>query len=67
MEEYDEDVDRPDSRQRIATGGLNWYLMGHALKAQVNVVRKALDRNATGWLPDQDKVTLYQLQLQLYL
>jgi phosphate-selective porin O/P len=67
VEEYDENVDLPESRQRIATGGLNWYARGHSLKLQANVVRKALDRNATGWLPDQDKVTLYQLQLQLYL
>jgi phosphate-selective porin len=67
FEHFTEDVGRPESRQLIFTGGLNWYLMGHGLKVQANYVHKALDRGATGWLPAQDKVNLYQLQLQLYL
>jgi phosphate-selective porin len=63
---YEQDSKKDDTRQKVATGGLNWYLKGHSMKIGANYVSTKFDKNAKGFLANADKTNVFQLQAQLY-
>jgi phosphate-selective porin OprO and OprP len=65
-EVYEQDSNRDETKQRVLTAGLNWYLKGHGLKIQANYVMTEYDRNAAGFLPGDDTQDIVQIQGQLY-
>ncbi len=61
----DKNADVDADRTKVFTGGLNWYLEGHALKVQANVFHYVFDRNAREVLNEGSK-TGVQIQNQIY-
>ncbi len=65
-EEFNEDSNLPDRKQRSTTLGLMWYLKGHSLKVGANWVQTRYEDSASGKLPDDAQKDTYQIQGQLY-
>ncbi len=65
-EEYDQDSNSSDKKEKITTVGANWYLMGHSMKLSFNWVHTEFDKKASGWLTDDDSTDVFQFQGQLY-
>lgn len=65
-EVYDQNANAADKKQKTITAGLNWYLRGHNVKVGANFLQTKFDRNATGFLANDDKQNIFQLESQLY-
>ena len=61
----DRDANGTDDKARVFTGGVNWYVEGHALKIQANIAHHSFDRNARE-VRDEGGKTVLQIQNQLY-
>lgn len=65
-EQYDQDSNSSDMTEKILTVGLNWYPKGHSAKVGVNWVQTEFERNASGWLANDDKKSEVQIMGQIY-
>ncbi len=65
-EEYDQDSNAENKKERLWTVGLNWYAKGHTLKVGANWVHTTFERQASGWLARDDEEDIFQVQAQLY-
>lgn len=65
-EVYDQDSNSSDKKEETTTIGVNWYGKGHSFKIGLNWASTKYDKSASGWLANDDKKDVYQLQGQLY-
>jgi len=65
-EEYDQDSNASDKKEKVWTVGANWYAKGHSLKIGANWAHTSFERQATGRLARDNKKDVFQLQVQLY-
>jgi len=65
-EVYEQDSNRADTEQRTVTAGVNWYLKGHGVKLSANYAMTEFEKNAKGFLANDDKQNIFQIQGQLY-
>jgi len=65
-EEYDQDSNASDKKEKMWTVGANWYAKGHSLKVGANWAHTSFERQATGRLARDNKKDVFQLQIQLY-
>ena len=65
-EEYDQDSNVSDKKEKVWTLGANWYAKGHTLKIGANWAHTSFERAATGRLARDNKKDVFQLQIQLY-
>src|SRR3972149_1334918 len=65
-EVYEQDSNRADTEQRTGTAGVNWYLKGHGVKLSANYAMTEFEKNAKGFLANDDKQNVFQIQGQLY-
>jgi phosphate-selective porin OprO/OprP len=65
-EVYEQDSNKTDTEQRTVTAGVNWYLKGHSVKLNANYAMTEFDKNAKGFLANDDKQNVFQVQGQLY-
>ena len=65
-EVYEQDSNKADTEQKTLTAGINWYLKGHSVKLSANYVMTEFDSHAKGFLTNDDKQNIFQLQGQLY-
>ncbi len=65
-EVYDQDSNSSDKKEKTTTVGVNWYGKGHSLKVGLNWASTKYDKSASGYLANDDKKDVYQLQAQLY-
>ena len=63
---YEQDSNKTDTEQKTLTAGINWYLKGHSVKLSANYVMTEFEKNAKGFLANDDKQNVFQLQGQLY-
>ncbi|MFT5086915.1 MAG: phosphate-selective porin [Candidatus Latescibacterota bacterium] len=61
----DENADTDDDQTKIFTGGINWYIEGHALKVQANIFHHIFDTNAREVSGESSKTGLL-IQNQIY-
>jgi phosphate-selective porin len=62
---YEQDSNKSDTEQRTVTAGINWYLKGHDVKLSANYARTEFEKNANGFLANDDKQNIFQLQGQM--
>jgi hypothetical protein len=65
-EEYDQDSNVSDKKEKVWTVGATWYAKGHSLKISANWAHTSFERAATGRLARDNKKDVFQLQVQLY-
>ena len=65
-EVYDQDSNSSDKKETTTTIGANWYGKGHSFKIGLNWARTEYEKNASGWLANDDTKDVYQVQAQLY-
>lgn len=65
-EEYNQDSNVSDKKEKVWTLGANWYAKGHTLKIGANWAHTSFERAATGRLARDNKKDVFQLQIQLY-
>ena len=65
-EVYEQDSNKSDTEQKTVAAGFNWYLKGHSVKLSANYVMTEFDSKAKGFLANDDKQNVFQLQGQLY-
>lgn len=65
-EEYDQDSNANEKKEKVWTVGGNWYAKGHSLKISANWARTKLERQASGCLTGDDRKDIFQLQAQFY-
>ncbi len=65
-EEYDQDSNVSDKKEKVWTLGANWYAKGHTLKIGANWAHTSFERAATGRLARDNKKDVFQVQVQLY-
>ncbi len=65
-EEYDQDSNANEKKEKVWTVGGNWYAKGHSLKISANWARTKLERQASGWLTGDDRKDIFQVQAQFY-
>jgi len=65
-EEYDQDSNANEKKEKVWTVGVNWYAKGHSLKISASWAHTKLDRQAGGWLTGDDKKDIFQVQAQFY-
>ncbi len=65
-EVYEQDSNKADTDQKTVTAGINWYLKGHSVKLSANYVMTEFEKNAKGFLANDDKQNVFQIQGQLY-
>jgi len=65
-EEYDQDSNANEKKEKVWTVGVNWYAKGHSLKINANWAHTKLDTQASGWLTRDDKKDSFQVQAQFY-
>ena len=65
-EVYDQDSNSSDKTETTTTIGANWYGKGHSYKIGLNWVHTEYEKSASGWLANDDKKDVYQIQAQLY-
>ncbi|UCD72286.1 MAG: hypothetical protein JSW70_04640 [Syntrophobacterales bacterium] len=65
-EEYDQDSNANDKKEKLWTVGLNWYVKGHTLKVSANWIHTEFERQASGALTRDDKKDVFQVQCQTY-
>ena len=65
-EVYEQDSNKADTDQKTVTAGINWYLKGHSAKLSANYVMTEFEKNAKGFLANDDKQNVFQIQGQLY-
>ena len=63
---FDQDSNSDDKEEKTTTLGVNWYGKGHSFKVGMNWAHTEYDKNASGYLSDDDKKDVYQVQAQLY-
>lgn len=63
---YDQDSNSDDKQEKTTTLGVNWYGKGHSFKVGMNWAHTEYDKNASGYLSDDDIKDAYQVQAQLY-
>ena len=63
---YEQDSNKADTEQKTLTAGFNWYLKGHGVKLSANYVMTEFEKNAKGFLANDDKQNVFQIQGQLY-
>ncbi len=63
---YEQDSNKADTEQKTLTAGINWYLKGHNVKFSANYVMTEFEKNAKGFLANDDKQNVFQIQGQLY-
>jgi phosphate-selective porin len=61
----DKNDDKDDDQTKIFTGGINWYIEGHALKVQANIFHHIFAANAREVSGESSK-TGVQIQNQIY-
>ena len=65
-EEFDQDSEKDDMKEKTTTIGANWYGKGHSFKVAFNWARTKYEESASGYLADDDKKDVFQVQAQLY-
>jgi len=65
-EEYEQDSNVSDTKEKVWTLGANWYAKGHTLKIGANWAHTSFERAAAGRLARDNKKDVFQLQIQLY-
>ena len=65
-EVYDQDSNSSDKKETTTTIGANWYGKGHSFKIGLNWAHTEYEKNASGWLANDDTKDVYQVQAQLY-
>jgi phosphate-selective porin len=65
-EEYDQDSNLSDKKEKVLTVGANWYAKGHSLKIGANWAHTTFERQAGGRLAKDNKRDIFQIQVQLY-
>jgi phosphate-selective porin OprO/OprP len=65
-EEYDQDSNISDKKEKVRTVGATWYAKGHSLKIGANWAHTTFERQAGGRLVKDNKKDVFQIQVQLY-
>ena len=65
-EEYDQDPNLNDKKEKAWTVGANWYLKGHSLKISANRIHTKFEKEANGMLEKDDGKDNFQLQVQIH-
>lgn len=65
-EVYNQDSNSSDKKETTTTIGANWYGKGHSFKIGLNWAHTEYEKSASGWLTNDDKKDVYQVQAQLY-
>ncbi len=65
-EYYNKDSNKTDDDQTTTTFGFNWYPKGHSFKVSANYVVTTFGKGNSSKLADDDNLTSFQIQSQIY-
>ncbi|MBI3600056.1 MAG: hypothetical protein HY097_05380 [Nitrospinae bacterium] len=65
-EYYNKDSEKTDDDQTTITYGFNWYLKGHSFKVSANYAVTTFGKGNSGKLSNDDNLSSFQIQSQIY-